>query len=196
MRSAFIFIELNVVRHIVSIVLSEIKTFVCICTSSRNDLVHLSVCLSLLPPNCHMGWHPLLLWHVPPFWTTRHITGQNVTFLGFNSTFITRKMDTAFNGRTSGSGRGLRVHRTSWTRSGVGRQPKESCRTGSGCPLSPFWKPHPHLRGGRKKMFLKNLTRLINWQFVLSWSTYTSDSTPPGIWRWPGGWLEGIKNGI
>lgn len=56
------------------------------------------------------------------------------------------KMYRGINGRTSGSGRGLQVHRTSWTRSDVGRRPARSCHTGSGCPWSPSWKPHPHLQ--------------------------------------------------
>lgn len=56
------------------------------------------------------------------------------------------KMYRGINGRTSGSGHELQVHRTSWTRSDVDRRPAGSCRTGSGCPWSPSWRPHPHLQ--------------------------------------------------
>lgn len=56
------------------------------------------------------------------------------------------KMYRGINGRTSGSGRELQVHRTSWTRSDGDQQPAGFCRTGSRCPWSPSWKPHPHLQ--------------------------------------------------
>ncbi len=50
-----------------------------------------------------------------------------------------------FNGRTSGSGRELQVHQTSWTRSGGDQQPEGSCRTESRYLWSLSWTPHPHL---------------------------------------------------
>lgn len=55
------------------------------------------------------------------------------------------KIYRGINGRTSGSGHGLQVLRTSWTRSDEDQQPAGSCRTGSGCPWSLSWKPHPRL---------------------------------------------------
>lgn len=90
--------------------------------------------------------HSCLLNYYPFFqFMNKNLTKWSSVFLQF-----IMKMYRAINGRTSGSGHGLQVHRTSWTRSDEGRQPAGSCRTGSGCPWSPSWRLHPHLQGTKK----------------------------------------------
>lgn len=71
-----------------------------------------------------------------PFWDTQRSTASNTRKTRdpyLVPPFIIKGWG-GVNGRTSGSERGLQVHRTSWTRSDVDRQPAGSCRTGSGCP--------------------------------------------------------------
>lgn len=64
------------------------------------------------------------------------------------------KMYRAFNGKTSGSGHELQVHRISWTRSDEDQQPTRSCHTGSGCPWSPSLRPRQHLQ--KNNFFILN----------------------------------------